>query len=112
VILEGLEIGAEELERGTGWRLESEGACKGDRCVPLPRRADGTFDAQVLAERLGMALVHDPKHRLWALGPEASGHALASAELPEITLPDRHGNPFALSSLRGLKVLLVAWASW
>ena len=59
-----------------------------------------------------LALVHDPEHGLWALGPETAGHALASAELPEITLPDRHGNPFALSSLRGLKVLLVAWASW
>ena len=112
MILERLEISPEELERRTGWKLEPQGACKGDRCVPLPLEPDGMLDVRVLAERLGMALVQDSKHGLWALGPEASEHALASAELPEITLPDRHGNPFALESLRGLKVLLVAWASW
>jgi hypothetical protein len=32
--------------------------------------------------------------------------------MPEVTLPDRHGNPFSLSSLLGTKVLLLAWASW
>ena len=112
MILDRPAVTAEELERRAGWKLEPEGVCKGDRCVPMPRREDGTLDARVLAERLGMALVHDEKHGLWALGPESSGRALASAELPDITLPDRAGQPFALSSLRGTKVLLVAWASW
>ncbi len=112
MILDRLEITAEELERRTGWKLEPEGACKGDRCVQLPRTDAGMLDVNMLAERLGMALVHDSEHDLWALGPESEGHALASASLPEITLPDRHGNPFSLSSLRGSKVLLVAWASW
>src|SRR4051794_1053157 len=102
----------EELERRTGWKLEPEGACKGDRGVPLPRRDDGTLELRVLAERLGMLLVHDSVHGLWAVGPESGPHALASADLPEITLPDRQGRPFALRSLRGQKVLLVAWASW
>jgi hypothetical protein len=59
-----------------------------------------------------MALVHDEAHGLWALGPESGGRALLSAEMPDITLPDRDGNPFKLSSLLGTKVLLVAWASW
>jgi hypothetical protein len=112
MIVDRPEITPEELERRTGWRVEPQGACKGDRCVPLSRGDGETLDAKMLADRLGMALVHDSKHRLWALGPESEGHALASAELPEITLPDRHGNPFAVSSLRGSKVLLVAWASW
>jgi hypothetical protein len=112
MILDRLEITPEELERSTGWKLEREGACKGHRCVPLPLGDDGTLDVRVLSERVGMALVHDPKHDLWALGPESEGHALASATLPEITLPDRHGNPFSLSSLHGSKVVLVAWASW
>src|SRR5919109_535780 len=103
MILNGPVVTAEELERRAGWKLEPEGACKGDRCVPMPRRDDGTLDAHVLAERLGMALVHDAKHGLWALGPESSGRALASAGLPDITLPDRAGRPFALSSLRGTK---------
>jgi hypothetical protein len=112
MILNRLEVSAEEMERRTGWKFEPEGACKGDRCVPVPRRGDGTLDAQVLSERLGMALVHDSEHGLWALGPESMGHALASAKLPEITLPDRDGQPFSLASLHGTKVLLIAWASW
>ena len=112
VILTSLEISADELEARTGWAIRPEGACKADRCVPLPERGGDRVDVEVLAERLGMALVHDEAHGLWALGPESGGRALMSAELPEITLPDRHGNPFSLSALHGKKVLLVAWASW
>ena len=112
MILTRPEVTADELEQRTGWRLEPEGACKGDRCVPLPLRAEGRLDARVLSERLGMALVHDPGHDLWALGPESEGRALESAELPDITLPDRAGERFSVRSLRGTKVLLVAWASW
>jgi len=112
VLLERLEVTPDELFAGTGWEIRPEGACKADRCVPLPAASGGRVDVGVLAERLGMALVHDPEHGLWALGPASGGHALMSAELPELTLPDRHGMPFSLSSLRGRKVLLVAWASW
>jgi hypothetical protein len=112
MILEQLEISPDELEERTGWQLRPEGACKGDRCVPLPSSPSGKLDAAVLAERLGMALLHDREHGLWALGPESSGHALPSAEMPSLTLPDRDGNPFSLNSLRGSKVLLLAWASW
>ena len=112
MILDRLEVTPEELERRTGWKLEPAGACKGDRCVPLPLGEERMLDVTVLAERLGMALLHDSEHALWALGPESEGHVLASADLPEITLPDHHGNPFGLRSLRGSKVLLVAWASW
>ena len=109
MILEHLEVTPEQLRARTGWELKPEGLCKADRCVPVE---GDPLDARTLAERLGMALEHDDAHGLWALGPESGGRALASAELPEITLPDRHGNPFALSSLHGKQVLLVAWASW
>ena len=113
MILERLEVSAEELEQRTGWQIRPEGACKGDRCVPLPDDAGDTLDAEMLAERLGMALVHEERHGLWALGPE-SGRvaALLSAELPDITLPDRHGKDFSLRSLRGTKIFMLAWASW
>jgi hypothetical protein len=56
--------------------------------------------------------VHDAENGLWALGPESGGRALASAFLPELELPHVDGTPFRLSSLRGTKVLLIAWASW
>jgi hypothetical protein len=115
MILERLEVGPKELERRTGWEIKPEGACKAGRCIALPASAgsvEGSLDVTTLSERLAMALVHDDEHGLWALGPEAGGRALGSAELPDIVLPDRHGCPFSLRSLRGTKVILVAWASW
>jgi hypothetical protein len=60
-----------------------------------------------------MALVHDERHGLWVLGPSTvSGRALESAEAPDFVLPDLDGRPFRFASLRGQKVVLVAWASW
>jgi hypothetical protein len=108
MILERLDELPAELEPRTGWSIKPQGACRGDVCVPLPN----PFDARELADRLGMALVHDETHRLWALGPEAGGPALRSATLPDVVLPDRYGDAFSLRSLRGTKVFMIAWASW
>lgn len=112
MILDQLIIDPAELTRRTGWQIKPEGACKDEICVPLPPMPTQGVDARILAERLNMPLLHDKKHALWALGPESGGHILNSAVAPEIVLPDLDGQPFALSSLRGQKVLLVAWASW
>jgi hypothetical protein len=115
MILDRLDPTDADVARATGWRLLPEGACKQEVCVPLPagaRPAPGRVDVRVLAERLGMALVEDTAHGVWALGPESGGRALTSAVLPEIILPDRFGRPFPLGSLRGTKVFLCAWASW
>jgi hypothetical protein len=112
MILDTLEVDTVTLEQRTGWAIKPEGACKGDRCVPLPTSGSGAIDVRMLAQRLGMPLVQDAASGLWALGPEAGGRALTSVEVPDLTLPDQHGNPFRLRSLRGKKVLLVAWASW
>jgi hypothetical protein len=108
VIIDRLDAPPAELAQRTGWEIKPEGACRGDVCVPLRQ----PFDVEDLAARLGMPLVHDPEHDVWALGPEAGGHALRTAELPEITLPDRNGEDFSLRSLRGTKVFMIAWASW
>ncbi len=109
MILDGLDVDAHAFHRGTGWEIKPEGACKGDVCVPL---TDG-FGLQRTAERLGMALVPDHDHGIWALGPESlSGHALVTAQAPDLVLDDIDGNPFDLSSLRGQKVVLVAWAPY
>ncbi len=114
MILASLRVESAELEQRTGWSLKPEGACKEDRCVLLPADGggDGAIDARVLAERLGMPLVHDAANGLWCLGPESGGRALTSARAPELTLPALDGTPFGLSSLRGTKVLLLAWSSW
>jgi hypothetical protein len=113
VILRSLQIDPAALAARTGWEVRPEGACKADRCVPLPgREPDAPLDAAALAERLGMGLVADEEHGLWALGPESGGRALLSARMPDLELPDRHGRPFSLRSLRGTRVIMVAWASW
>jgi len=106
-----LDVDPAAFEEATGWHLRPEGACKGDVCVPLPDEARVRLDA--LADRLGAPLVHDADRGLYALGPSTvSGRALTTAEAADFELPGLDGNPFRLSSLRGQKVLLVAWASW
>ncbi len=117
MILSSLSIDPRDFEARTGWAIKPQGACKGEACVPLPasaRRADGLLDAKVISERLGMPLVADADHGIWALGPETgiTGRALTTAVAPELVLPDLDGKLFRLSSLRGKKVVLVTWASW
>src|SRR4051812_33117119 len=98
MILDRLDIDAEAFHAGTGWDIKPQGACKGEVCVPLP----GGFAATDAAQRLGMALVPDDAHGVWALGPESiGGRALVTAQAPELSLPDLDGKVFHLSSLRG-----------
>lgn len=112
MILDGPRVDPAELERRTGWAIMPEGACKDERCVLLPPDEDQRLDANILADRLGMPLVRDETTGLLCLGPESGGRALASAEAPDLELPDLEGRTFHLKSLRGRKVLLYAWASW
>lgn len=116
MLLSSLTTDEAAFEAATGWAIKPEGACKAEVCVPLPdevREEDGSLDAAVLADRLGMPILHDDDHGLVALGPPTVvGRALESAAAPELELPDADGNVFRLSSLHGKKVLLVAWASW
>lgn len=113
MILDTLQIDPAAFEARTGWAIKPEGACKGIHCVPLPESNGTRLDARMLAERLGMPLVHNEKHGLWAIGPESLGNrALTGMEAPDLTLPDLEGRPFRLASLRGQKVALIAWAPW
>lgn len=115
VILEELAVPLTDFEAGTGWAVKPEGACRGDVCVPLPDGAvtDGMVDVAAVAGRLGMPIVHDGERRLYAVGPATlGGRALATAEAPDLVLADLDGTPFHLSSLRGTKVVLIAWAPY
>lgn len=110
MIVDRLDIGAAEFQQATGWEIKPEGACKGEVCVPLP---PGDFALSAAAERLGMAVVAEPGAGLWAVGPETlGGRALASADASSLALPDLDGNEFRITSLRGRKVLVVAWAPY
>ena len=112
MILETLDIDPAALERRTGWQIKPHGACKGNQCVPLMTTDTDRIDARLLARHLGMPLVHDDASGLWCLGPESGGRALSGVHAPDLVLPDIRNREFRLRSLRGSKVLLVAWASW
>ncbi len=116
MILTEREIRRDEFEAGTGWKLTPEGACKGDVCVPLassPSGPDDLVDVRELAQAMGLPLVHEEEHHLWALGPESvGGRALTTAEAADFELPGLDGELFHLSSLRGQKVLVYAWAPY
>jgi len=105
------EITRAEFERGTGWQLRPEGACRGDVCIPIADAAGDSVDVVATADAMGLPVV---RHEgLTAVGPwGGSGRTLVTAEAPELTLLDLGGNEFRLSSLRGKKVLLVAWAPY
>ncbi len=107
-------VSRQAFEAGTGWELKPEGACKAELCIPLTEPPDGdTVDAVALAGQMGLPVVVDQAHGLTAIGPESvGGRTLVSAEAPALTLPDLDGNPFELASLRGQKVLLVAWSPY
>ncbi len=113
MLLRALKIPKQEFEAGTGWTLKPEGACQGAVCIPLSRPAGDTIDVAEVARDMGMPLVAAEEQGLWALGPAAIGsRALASAEAADLQLPDLDGKTFRLSSLRGQKVLLYAWAPY
>jgi hypothetical protein len=112
MILDEPRVRRDEFTARTGWHFAPEGACRGDLCVPLPSPAGEWLELPVLSERLGMPLLREEAAGLWCLGPEATGRVLQTAEAPDLRLPDWRGEPFELSSLRGQRVLLLAWASW
>jgi hypothetical protein len=113
MLLEDLSVDRRAFEERTGWELKPQGACKGEVCIPLPDGFSDPLDIRSLAEQMGLPLVGDQEHGLWALGPESVGdRTLVSAEAPDLRLPDVDGNEFALSSLRGQKVVIVSWAPY
>jgi len=114
MITDTLQVPVATLERETGWLVKNVGACREEVCVPLPEAtlADDLVDLPSFADRLGMPLLHEKEHRLWSLGPQSGGKAMTTVQAPDLVLPTLSGEPFALSSLRGRKVLIVSWASW
>ncbi len=114
MLTESLVVSRSAFEAGTGWELKPEGACKGDICIPLLDPPEGdSVDVASLAGQMGLPLVTDEKHAIWSIGPDAvDSRTLVTAEAPPLTLPDLDGKPFELATLRGQKVLLVAWSPY
>jgi hypothetical protein len=114
MILDRLTTSVADFTRGTGWEPKPEGLCRGEVCVPAPGALDGdTVNVKVAAERLGMPIVESSEHGVFALGPATLGSkALSTATAPDPEFVTYDGSPFRLSSLRGKKVVFVAWASY
>ena len=113
MLLSSLTVPRDEFEDKTGWQLKPEGACKGDVCIPLGDVPGDTVDVAALAEKMGLPLAAEPAAGLWALGPESlGGRALTTAEAPDFELPDLDGNRFRLSSQKGKKIVVFAWAPY
>jgi hypothetical protein len=113
-----VRIAPADLERAFGWTLKPQGLCKGDLCITLRERrglvAEGGVDLAVFAQTTGLPLALDVAEGVAVLGESAAarGSRLASLEAPDFTLPDLAGQLHTLSSHRGKKVLLIAYASW
>jgi len=106
-------VATRDFERETGWEFKPEGACKGDVCIPLAENPGAQMNVVKIATAMGLPVVADDKHGLIAVGPESLGNrALTTAQVPELDLPDLNGNAFKLSSLRGQKVVVYAWAPY
>ena len=111
LVRDGDPIDTELLYKRTGWSIRPEGACKDDTCIPMP---EGPLTADVLSDRLGMALASAPEHQLSALGPPCiTGRALDSVTVaPNLEFSDFSGNPVRLSDVRGSRTVVVSWAPW
>ncbi len=107
-------IDAATWERETGWHLETQGMCSGDRCVPVADIAgpDSRFPVLELARRTGRPVAHDGVHSLWAVGPEAQRPVIGDGTIPDLVLQDRSGSSFSLAQLRERRFVLHAWAPW
>ena len=110
-----LDLTAEEFEQLTGWEIKPEGACQDDVCVPFPR-CGGTprgGSTSPWSPNGSACRSRDEVHGLWALGPRSGDRrVLDRARMPELELQDFDGNAFHMASVRGRKVVLIAWASW
>jgi hypothetical protein len=113
-----LWVDVADLPTATGWRLEPQGVCAGEVCVPVPAEsgweAGGRFNVSALARHLNQAVAADAEHDVWvfAEAPSAAPVAPAGHLAPDFTLPDLDGRLHSLSDHRGHKVLLLSWASW
>ena len=119
---DNLWLGLDDLRAASGWTLKPEGACMGERCVPIPpgreaeflRDGGRRFNLAALARLLGNPIAHDDRHGVWAFGaaPAERNQSLRTLEAPDFTLPDLDGRMHSLADYKGMKRILMAWASW
>lgn len=113
-----LRLATEPLLDALGWKQKSEGLCQGDVCIPIASRPDlitsEGIDLLALGEVLGRPVAIDREESVASFGAETAVHGklLSEGIAPEFSLPDLSGKEYSLSSFKGKKVLLIAYASW
>jgi hypothetical protein len=114
-----VRIATDELRRATGWKLEPEGLCRGDVCVPVRDRSalvdHGQVDLRALADAVRAPLALDDDLDIAVLGASAGDRATEREGMhvaPDLVLRDLDGNLHHWSELGRKKKLLAAWASW
>jgi hypothetical protein len=115
-----LWLASDELAAATGWALEPQGLCQGDRCVRIPHGREHELvretrvNLAALARLLEQPVLRDDAHAVWYVGDAAPARRAATQSLqaPDFTLPDLDGRLHSLADYRGKKVFLVSWASW
>lgn len=112
-----LLIAPSALSATLGWKLEPQGLCRGDVCVPVRDQSalvhDGQVDLGAVARALGRLAVVDTDARMMAMGADPATRRQALAlDAPAFTLEDLDGTPHSLDEWRGRKKLLFAFASW
>jgi hypothetical protein len=101
-----------------GWTQKPEGLCQGDVCIPIAQKPDliteQGIDLVALGEVLGRPVALDAAESVVSIGAETAAHGaeLAGGFAPDFVLPDLTGKEHSLSSFKGKKVLLIAYASW
>jgi hypothetical protein len=114
---EHLWLKPEDLRAATGWKLETEGLCKGDACVRTQANwldTDGNVDLSAFANYMGQPVTREDTVGAWAFGESVNTRrdALFSLQAPDFSLPDLDGKLHSLSDFRGKKVFLYSWGSY
>jgi hypothetical protein len=112
-----LWLSPSDFDTATGWKLATEGLCRGDACVRVDgawRDAGGRVDLAAFARHMGQPAIHETAPDTWAFGESASVRrdALMSGLAPDFTLPDLDGKLHSLADFRGKKVFLFSWGSY
>ncbi len=111
-------VTTDALREATGWKLEPQGFCRGDVCVPRAVLGNALVGDLVDVVAFGTALrrpvAFEPAAGIAVLAesPKDLAATIAEGVAPAFTLPDLDGNPVSLSDFAGKKKLLFAWSSW
>ncbi len=106
------------LMAALGWKLQAQGLCRGDACVPVhdvdALYSGAQLDVAKVAVALGRQVVCDSDARVMAvaLSSEQRHDALDGLRAPSFALRDIEGTVHQFEEWAGLKKLLLAFSSW